>query len=107
MTPDDLRAQLHQVGLELRKAAGAIESLEVEAERAELDAQACMDGVYLTAEGSVEDRKALARQECLGQRDGAVVARAGLNRARMKAKHLELEQMRLMALLKSVQAEGA
>lgn len=107
MTPEDIRFELTQVGRELSKAADAIQQLEIEAERAELNAQAGMDSVYLTSEGSIEDRKALARQKAIDARDKAVIARAGYNRARAKAKHLELSQMRLMATLKSIQAEGA
>jgi len=107
MTPEDVRLELTQVGRELYKAADAIQLLEVEAERAELKAQSEMDKTYLTAEGSIEDRKAVAREKALQARDAAFVARAGYNRARAKAKHLELSQMRLMATLKSIQAEGA
>lgn len=107
MTPDAIRLELAQVGRELSKAADAILQLEVEAERAELKAQSDMDKTYLTAEGSIEDRKAVARERALLSRDGAVIARAAYNRARSKAKHLELSQMRLMATLKSIQAEGA
>jgi len=107
VTPEDIRLELAQVGRELSKAADAIQGLEVDAERAELKAQSDMDKVYLTAEGSIEDRKALAREKALQSRDAAFVARAGYNRARAKAKHLELSQMRLMATLKSIQAEGA
>lgn len=107
MTPDEVRQELFMVGRELSKAATAIYDLEVAAERAEIAAQSAMDKTYLTADGSIEDRKAVARERALALRDDAVVARAGYNRARTKAKHLELEQMRLMASLKSIQAEGA
>jgi len=107
VTPEDIRLELAQVGRELSKAADAIQVLEVAAERAELQAQSDMDKTYLTAEGSIEDRKAVAREKALLSRDAAFVARAGYNRARAKAKHLELSQMRLMATLKSIQAEGA
>lgn len=107
MTPEDIRFELTQVGRELYKAANAIELLEVDAERAELMAQSEMDKVYLTAEGSIEDRKALAREKAREARDKAVITRASYNRARAKAKGLELQQMRLMATLKSIMAEGA
>lgn len=107
MTPEEIRFELTQVGRELYKAADAIQQLEVEAERAELLAQSEMDKVYLTAEGSIEDRKALARERAVEARDKAVIARASYNRARAKAKGLELQQMRLMATLKNIQLEGA
>ena len=107
LTPEDTRFELTQVSRELYKAADAIQLLEVDAERAELKAQSEMDKTYLTAEGSIEDRKAVAREKAIESRDKAVIARAAYNRARAKAKGLELQQMRLMATLKSIQAEGA
>ena len=107
MTPDEIRQQLFAVGRELSKAASAIEELEVASERAEIAAQSRMDAVFLTAEGSVEDRKARARVDAERLRDAAVVARAAWSRARLKAKHLELEQMRLLGVLKSIMLEGA
>ena len=107
MNPEEIRFELTQVGRELYKAADAIQLLEVEAERAEMKAQSEMDKTYLTAEGSIEDRKALARERAIEARDRAVIARAAYNRAKMKAKYLDSETMRLMATLKSIQAEGA
>ena len=107
MTPDEIRLELTQVGRELYKAADAIQVLEIEAERAEMLAQSEMDKTYLTAEGSIEDRRTIARERAIEFRDAAVIARASYNRARAKAKGLELQQMRLMATLKSIQLEGA
>ena len=107
MTPDEIRLELTQVGRELYKASDAIEKLEVAAERAEMLAQSEMDKTFLTAEGNIEEKKALAREKALQSRDGAVIARASYNRARAKAKGLELQQMRLMATLKSIMNEGA
>lgn len=107
MTPEEIRLQLAQIGREQSKAHDAIEKLEIAAERAELFAQSEMDQVYLVAEGSIEDRKAVARERAVEARDAAVIARAAYNRAKMKAKYLDAETMRLMATLKSIQLEGA
>lgn len=107
MTPEDVRFQLAQVGREQSKAHDAIEKLEVAAERAELAAQSVIDKAFLTAEGNIEERKAVARERAVQVSDDAVIARAAFNRAKMKAKFLESETMRLMATLKSIQAEGA
>lgn len=107
MTPEEVRYQLAQVGREQSKAHDAIEKLELAAERAELEAQSDLDRAYLTAQGNIEDRKAFAREQSLESRDAAVIARASYNRAKMKAKFLESETMRLMAVLKSIQLEGA
>lgn len=107
ITPDSIRQELFMVGIELRKAADAIRDLELAAERSELKAQSTMDKAFLTAGGNIEERKAISREAAFAELDEAIIARAGYNRARTKAKHLELEQMRLMAALKSIQVEGA
>ena len=107
MTPEKIRFELTQVGRELYKAADALQVLEVEAERAELDAQSAIDKAFLTAEGSIPEKQAQARERSLEARDKAIISRAAYNRARAKAKGLELQQMRLMATLKSIQLEGA
>lgn len=107
ITPDSIRQELFIVGKELAKAANAIYDLEVAAERSELMAQSASDKVFLQTTGNIEERKAMARERSLEEHSAAVIDRAAYNRARTKAKHLELEQMRLMASLKSVQAEGA
>lgn len=107
ITPDSIRQELFIVGKELAKAASAIYDLEVKAEQAELFAQSVADKVFLATQGNIEERKAMAREQAIDANALAVIDRAAYNRARTKAKHLELEQMRLMASLKSVQAEGA
>ena len=107
MTPEEIRLQLAQVGHEQSKAHDAIERLEIAAERAELFAQSEMDKVFLVSEGNIEEKKSLAREKARDARDKAIIQRAAFNRAKMKAKYLESETMRLMAILKSVQLEGA
>jgi hypothetical protein len=107
MTPDSVRQELFIVGKELSKAATAIYEYELNAEKADLDLQLSLDKVFLSADGNIEERKAIARVQSVERSDDAIKARAVYNRAKTKAKHLELEQMRLMATLKSVQAEGA
>lgn len=107
MTPDEIRAQLVQVGREQARAHDVIEQLEVEYERAELEAQSVADRAFLAAVGNIEERKAVAREASLVVADVALVSRAAYNRARSKAKFLEMESMRLQSLLKSVQLEGA
>ena len=107
LTPDAIRQELFMVGKELSKAADAIYQYEVDAEKDDLSVQLEFDKEFLLAAGSVEDRKAHARAVSAESKAAAIVSRAVYNRARMKAKHLELEQMRLMAVLKSIQGEGA
>lgn len=107
MTPDSVRQELFMVGKELSKAATAIYEYELNAEKADLDLQLAIDKVFLSADGNIEERKAIARIQTQDRAENQLQARAVYNRAKTKAKHLELEQMRLMATLKSIQGEGA
>ena len=107
MTPESVRQELFMVGKELSKAATAIYEYELNTEKADLDLQLAIDKVFLSADGNIEERKAIARLQSVEKADDAIKAKAVYNRAKTKAKHLELEQMRLMATLKSIQSEGA
>lgn len=105
LTPDVIREKIVQVQVELRRAPDIVEELELHAERDELGATADVDAAFLSADGNVEERKAIARIEAAAARDAAIVSRAAYNRARLKVRLLEAELMSLQALLKSVQAE--
>lgn len=94
------------MGKELSRAADAIYQYELDSERAEAAYQSAIDVAFLTSDGSIESRKAVAREKAKELQDVYIVAHAVLNRAKMKAKHLELEQMRLQTALRSIQNEG-
>lgn len=107
MTPDELRAEIMGVIRELRKAPATVRDLEVAAEQAELDYEKAIDKAFLIAEGNVEERKAQARARAEDLADLKLIARAEYNRAKLKVKQLEGEQMGLQSVLKSIQLEGA
>jgi hypothetical protein len=107
ITPEQIRANMQMVLGELRKAADAIEQLETIAERSDLLADSAMDVALLEATGTVDERKAQARLKSVEQRDEAIIRRAALNRAKLKAKHLEQTLMTWQSMLKSIQLEGA
>lgn len=107
MTPEQLRAQILAVLAELKKAPDYVRDYELAVEAAEAQHTKAFDLVFLSASGSVEERKALARQACSESLDGLIVARATYNRAKLKVKQLESELMGLQSVLKSVQLEGA
>lgn len=107
LTPEQIRANMASTLVELRKAADAIEKLETLAERSDLLADSAFDVALLESAGTVDERKASARLKSVEKRDEAIIHRAALNRAKLKAKHLEQTLMTWQSMLKSIQLEGA
>lgn len=106
-TPDDLIAEIFQTRAELMRGSSALYEAELHAERSEDAAQLASDQVYMTAEGSVEDRKAQGRAASVVERDAAFVARAEFNRIKSKIKALESSLMTLQSELKYTREAGA
>jgi hypothetical protein len=107
MSLDEIRELMFQIRLELRRAPDAVRDAELDAERADLEADRVFDSALLAAVGNVEERKAQARLAAADARAAAVIARAVFNRAKTKLRALETEMMMLQSVLKSVQLEGA
>jgi hypothetical protein len=107
MSPDEIRELMFQIRHELRRAPDAVRDAELDAERADLEADRVFDSALLQAVGNVEERKAQARLAASDARAAAVIARAVFNRAKTKLRALETEMMMLQSVLKSVQLEGA
>lgn len=107
MTPDELRGEILKVRADLLRGPDAVRDLEVQAEQADLEADRQFDMALLSADGSVEEKKAKARMAAFDARQDAVIPRAAYNRAKAKVRQLETELMALQSVLKSVQAEGA
>lgn len=106
-TPDELLADIHLTRHELLRGSAALYEAELAAERAEDAAQLASDRVYMTAEGSVEDRKAAGRAASQVERDLAFVARAEFNRIKSKIRALEASLVSLQAELKWAREAGA
>jgi hypothetical protein len=107
LNPEQIRSHMAATLVELRKAADAIERLETIAERSDLLVDSAYDMALINVTGTVDERKAQARLETVEKRDEAIIHRAALNRAKLKAKHLEQTLMTWQSLLKSIQLEGA
>lgn len=105
MTPEQVRAQITAYLAEQSKGPQAHYEAELKAERAEDVYQAAFDKHYLTAEGSIEDRKAIARLATLDLRDAMGVARAEFGRIKLKIRQLDASLMATQSLLKSMMAE--
>lgn len=106
-TPDRLMAEIVQTRTELARGSDALYDAELAAERAEDAAQLALDSVYMTAEGSVEDRKAQGRAASQEARDAAFVARAEYNRIKSKIRALESSLVSLQSELRWARESGA
>lgn len=105
MTPDQVRAQISAYLVEQSRGPQAHYDAELAAERAEDVYQSAFDRAYLTAEGSIEDRKAIARLATLDLRDAMEIARAEFGRVKLKIRQLDASLMATQSLLKSMMAE--
>lgn len=106
-TADQILSEIVQTRHELARGSDALYEAELAAERAEDAAQLALDRVYMTSEGSVEDRKAAGRKASAGERDAAFVARATYNRIRAKIRALEATLVSLQSELRWVRDVGA
>ncbi len=107
LTPEEIRSQIVAAMLELRKAPDAHYKAELKCEQARLDFQRAYDGAFLTAEGNIEERKALARQVADELQWELSLADAEFNRIKLKTRQLEQSVMASQSLLRSIQTEGA
>jgi hypothetical protein len=105
VTPEQVRASITAYLVEQSKGPQAHYEAELKAERAEDVYQSAFDKAYLTAEGSIEDRKAIARLATLELRDLMGVARAEFGRIKLKIRQLDSSLMATQSLLKSMMAE--
>lgn len=105
--PDQILSEIVQTRHELMRGSDALYGAELAAERADDAAQLASDRVYMTAEGSIEDRKAAGRAASQVERDAAFVARAEHNRIRSKIRAMEAALVSLQAELKWAKEAGA
>lgn len=107
VTPEEVRNQITEFLLQLRKAPGAHYEAELKRENAQLAFQRAFDGAFLGAEGNIEERKALARSAADSLQWELSLAEAEFNRIKLKTRQLEQSVMASQSLLRSIQAEGA
>ena len=105
-TPDHVLADIRSTRTQLLGGPDALYDNEVKAETAELAAHKAEDLAFISAEGSVEMRKAAARLAAEEDATKAVVARAAHNRAKALIRALESSLMSLQAELKWMKEEG-
>lgn len=92
ITPDRIIEVLENLRTEADKGVDALYRAEKDLYEKTLRADQIEASAFLTAEGSVSDRQAMAKLEALEARKEAEIARAVYNRVRTKLRHLEQTQ---------------
>lgn len=105
MEPQQIVSDLLQVIEQIRKGAQALYEAEVKLAEAENDLDLVEQRAFLGADGSVAERTAKARLEAAESRFQRDLAKAQVNRIRVKIKGLESELMAQATISKLVQAE--
>lgn len=107
MTPDEVLRMIRDTRTQLLRGAEVLEAAELAAERAEEAAQLAFDKAFMTSEGSIPEKQAIARAASTQERDAGFIARAAHNRVRTKIRALESSLVSLQAELKWMKEEGA
>lgn len=92
-TPDSIIAELVSIRAEAQKGVTAQYEAEVKLARLTLDAELAEAKALLGAQGTVQERNALAKMHSSSQRLDADIAKAEFNRVKSKMKVLEMSQM--------------
>ena len=106
-TPDEILVEINQHRSELMRGSSALYEAELAAERAGDAAKLAENRVFMTAEGSIPDRQAVAHKASRVERDAAFVARAEHNRIKSKIRGLEQSLTSLQSELKWSREAGA
>lgn len=95
MLNDDVVAELAHIRNELAKGSDALFAAEKKLAEASLLFDTTEAKAFLTAEGTAQERKSTATLAASETKFAMDLAKAELNRVRVKLKNLELEQMSL------------
>jgi hypothetical protein len=88
-----------------RKGVEALYEAEIGLARAEADLDKAEAGAFISASGSVAERQANAKLACSDLRFERDLAKASVNRIRMKLRTIESEIMAQATMSKILQAE--
>lgn len=92
-TPDSIIAELVSIRAEAAKGVSAQYDAEVKLAKLTLDAELAEAKALLSAQGTVQERNALAKLHSATPRLDADIAKAEFNRVKTKMKMLEMSQM--------------
>ena len=103
--PSQIAKDLLELTQTNKRGVGALYEAEIDLARAESDLDKAEAGAFIQAAGSVAERQAQAKLACVELRFERDVAKAKMNRVRMKMRSIESELMAIATAAKVMQAE--
>ena len=105
MHPSEIAAQIAELTAENNKGADALYNAEVELAQKEFDLDTLEQKAFIKAQGTVADRTAISRLEASEARLERDLAKAKVNRIRVKIKALETALMAAATQAKLLSSE--
>ena len=105
MHPSEIAAQIAELTAENNKGADALYAAEVELANKEFDLDTLEQKAFIKAQGTVADRTAISRLEASDARLERDLAKAKVNRIRVKIKALETALMAAATQAKLLSSE--
>ena len=105
MIPSEIARELSELTQSSRRGVKALYEAEVNLARAEADLDKAEASAFISASGSVAERQATAKLACAELRFERDLAKAQVNRIRMKLRTIESELMAQATMAKILQAE--
>lgn len=103
--PSQIAKDLLELTQTNKRGVEALYEAEIDLARAESDLDKAEAGAFVSGSGSVAERQAQAKLACAELRFERDVAKAKVNRVRMKIRSIESELMALATAAKVMQAE--
>lgn len=104
-TPQQVAQLLHRIQIEMEKGVKATYDAQVRYADADSEAQRAYALAYLEVQGTIEDRKQLARLKASDALLKAELAKAEWDRCRLKMKQLESQQMSTQTASRLIEVE--
>jgi hypothetical protein len=104
-TPASIETELREVIKQIRMGVTALNEAETRAVRLNDEADRIEWRSYISNQGTIKDREALAKLEAADARLAADIARAEVNRVKAKIRALETESMAISVMAKQVAIE--
>ena len=105
MIPSEIARELSELTQSSRKGVEALYEAEITLARTEADLDKAEAGAFISATGSVAEKQATAKLACSELRFERDLAKAQVNRIRMKLRTIESELMAQATMAKILQAE--
>lgn len=106
MLPHEVATELRRLTEEIRKGSSALYEAEVRLAHCENDLDLVEQKAFIGAEGTVADRNALSRLESAENRLQRDLARAEVNRIKVKVKGLESALMATQTMSRIMEMES-